>query len=322
VWIVGWYACAIVSNLALKAYLGGAPTLAHVVLATWTAFAVASWPFFVRVVRGGGGGGRWARMRAELTRDALIVGLLHAAATGLTNVAILAASLAYAHTVKATEPLFTAVLSRQLLRERLPWPALAAVVTVVAGVALTSWTEGTLSPLGLAAALASNVASATRAVLFKRAYGAGDTGGGGGSGGDSALDAFSRMSYVAAVALTPLLLLVATVVPTMPLAAVAGGAWTTPTDLAALLAVASLTSAGYFACSFEVLTRIPAVAHALVNVMKRVAIIVTSLALFRSAVSPANAVGLVLANVGIAAYAMVLRARTAETAVRAPTSAV
>ena len=314
-WISGWYACAVVSNLTLKAYLNAVPSLAHVVFATWAAFAVAAIPFLGRVVRGAGGGGEAggslrSRVAAELSRDALTVGTLHALATGLTNVSILVATLAYAHTIKATEPIFTSLLSRQLLNDRLPWSAHAAILTVIGGVILTSFSEGELSWAGLAAALAANIASATRAVLFKRAY-----------GHASAADAFTRMSFVAAVLLTPLLLLVAVALPTVPLsdkaaAAIAAlddagpdGLSVTP-SLAWILALSSATSAGYFACSFHVLTLMHAVSHALVNVMKRVVIILTSMVLFRTPATPANVVGIFIANLGIGAYSMILKAST------------
>ena len=331
-WVAAWYVCAVVSNLTLKSYLNAVPSLAHVVGATWAAFAVAAVPCAVRLLRlrgdgeaaarGGGGilhgvgGGDDAatatllgRVRAEMTRDALAVGVLHTLATGLTNVSILAGTLAYAHTIKATEPVFTSLLSRQLLNDHLPWTAHAAILVVVVGVILTSFSEGELSWLGLAAALAANVSSAARAVVFKRAYGQA-----------SAADAFARMSLVAAVLVTPLLALVAIALPTLPLSDMAAtaiarmklvssdtvGLALTP-ELAALLAISSVTSAGYFACSFHVLTVMHAVSHALVNVMKRVVIILTSMVLFRSPATIANVVGIFIANVGIGAYSLILK---------------
>jgi solute carrier family 35, member E1 len=310
-WITGWYICAVVSNLTLKAYLNVVPSLAHVVGATSAAFAVAAAPCAITFLRGSGDVTTsaapttktlLARLRVELTRDALLVGVLHALATILTNVSILAGTLAYAHTIKATEPIFTSLLSRQLLNERLPWTAHAAIFVVVGGVILTSFSEGELSGVGLATALAANLFSAARAVIFKRAY-----------GHESAADAFARMSLVATLLVTPLLALVSTVLPTIPLspkaaAAIAHAQLLAPDGatglaitpkLAWLLSVSSVTSAGYFACSFHVLTLMHAVSHALVNVMKRVIIILTSMMLFRTPATIVNIVGIFIANVGI-----------------------
>ena len=305
-WIAGWYLCAIGSNLALKTYLAARPLLVDVLFATWLASAVAAVPTALRIVRGGEAEGRGtigvavpssvsARLRAEVSRDTMVVGGLHLVATALTNVSILVTTLAYAHTIKATEPIFTSILSRQLLSERLPWIAHAAIVVVVVGVALTSYSEAEPSVVGLAAALIANVASATRAVLFKRAY-----------GHSSAAQAFGRMSLVATMLLTPILLLAMVVVPDLPLGAgVTPAPWTA--YVAWMITVASVLNAGYFTCSFHVLTFMHAVSHALVNVMKRVAIIVTSMVLFHTPATTANMVGIAIANVGIGIYSVSLR---------------
>jgi drug/metabolite transporter (DMT)-like permease len=88
-----------------------------------------------------------------------------------TNLSLKFAPVAFSHTIKASECIFTAVLALAILGQRLRSAAYMALVPTAAGVALSAASEMHFDLRGLLAALGSNTFFAARSVLSTRVLG-------------------------------------------------------------------------------------------------------------------------------------------------------
>ncbi|VAH58530.1 unnamed protein product [Triticum turgidum subsp. durum] len=95
----------------------------------------------------------------------------HMLGTVFTNMSLGKVAVSFTHTVKASEPFFTVLLSAFFLGE-VPSPlVLGSLVPIVGGVALASLTEVSFNWVGFWSAMASNLLNQTRNVLSKRLLG-------------------------------------------------------------------------------------------------------------------------------------------------------
>ena len=93
---------------------------------------------------------------------------VHAVGFLMTNLSLFSLPVSFTHTVKASESLFTAFLSAVFLSMPLSPLLLLSLLPIVAGVAISSWSEGEFHLLGFAAAITSNLCFALRSVLSTR----------------------------------------------------------------------------------------------------------------------------------------------------------
>ncbi|XP_039748850.1 solute carrier family 35 member E1 homolog [Pararge aegeria] len=276
---VAWYALSSASNVVGKLVLTELPLPVTVAAAQLAATAALSVPalavFGVRRAP--------AFPRAAYLRVLLPLAAAKFLTTVFTQVSIWKVPVSYAHTVKATTPLWTALLARVLLGERVARGVAGALLLIALGVGVASLTELHFDALGLGAALAAAALLSLQQLGAKRAL------------RDARLHPLRLLQLLSALALLPLL----------PLwLAEAGGlaraAWSR--RAAALLAADGALAWLQAVAAFSVLSRVSALGYAVASAAKRAAVVAASLLLLRNPAPPLNLAGMALALLGVLAY--------------------
>ncbi|KAM0901292.1 hypothetical protein ACQ4PT_020105 [Festuca glaucescens] len=220
----------------------------------------------------------------------------HMLGTVFTNMSLGAVAVSFTHTIKASEPFFTVLLSAFFLGE---WPSLlvlGSLVPIVGGVALASLTEVSFNWVGFWSAMASNLLNQTRNVLSKRLL-----------GGEEMMQEESMDDINLFSVITVLSFLLS-----CPLMLLAEGVKFSPAylqstglnlqELCVRAALAGLCFHGYQKISYMILARVSPVTHSVANCVKRVVVIVSSVLFFRTPISPVNALGTGAALGGVYLY--------------------
>ncbi|XP_014359926.2 solute carrier family 35 member E1 homolog [Papilio machaon] len=207
--------------------------------------------------------------------------------TMFSQVSIWKVPISYAHTVKATTPLWTALLARLLTGERQTRGVQAALVLIAAGVALASATEMHFDAVGLGAALAAAALLALQHIYSKRVMR--DT-------GVHHLRLLQKLGRLALLLLLPLWAVVEGGAPSR----LAGAPHAA--RLAALLAADGALAWLQAVVAFSVLSRVSPLAYAVASAAKRAAVVAASLLLLRNPAPPLNLAGMALAALGVLVY--------------------
>ena len=293
-----WYGFNIVFNIYNKQILKSFPypvTVTLIELGIGSALIAAMWA-------------SGAKKPPSLTKDMLkpIVPLavIHAVGNLLTNVSLGKVAVSFTHTIKASEPFFSVLLSALFLGDIPSLAVVLALVPVVGGVALASMTEVSFCWAGFLAALGSNITFQSRNVLSKKMMGMSVI-----KGAIDNINLFSVITMLSCLVCLPVAVGLEGVRFT-PAAIAATGA--SVSELTKALMVAGFCFQMYQQISYMILSRVSPVTHSVGNCMKRVTVIVVTLLYFKNPVSPLNMVGTAMALGGVFLYSRAKRAEGAK----------
>ena len=310
-----WYGSYLAFNLVSKATLAAWPAPGPLALHALYQLAAAGISAALVAARCEGGPRELSRLLAADAGRGWRQSAASALSHGAALTAIGGASLCFAHTVKAAEPLFAAALGASVFGKRVTSMQWLTIVPVIAGVSYSSMSQGAafawsplLSALACVATLAYHNASVKLSLSPPETDG----------NGDEAMLAARTAPVVGAplrmyarVALRASVLSVigalllgggpsALAASAAQAAAVLGGA----DVLAWRVAVGGVTFASYNLMALVALGELSALSSSVGNVAKRVVVVVASCVLFGTPVSARQALGFGVAMAGVLAYSL------------------
>ncbi|XP_031277720.1 phosphoenolpyruvate/phosphate translocator 1, chloroplastic [Pistacia vera] len=227
----------------------------------------------------------------------LPLAVVHTLGNLFTNMSLGKVAVSFTHTIKAMEPFFSVVLSAMFLGELPTLWVVSSLVPIVGGVALASVTEVSFNWAGFWSAMASNLTNQSRNVLSKKVM-------------VKKEDSLDNITLFSIITIMSFLLLA-------PVAVFMEGVKFTPAYLQSagldvkVIATRSLIAAlcfhAYQQVSYMILQRVSPVTHSVGNCVKRVVVIVSSVIVFKTPVSPINALGTGIALAGVFLYSRVKR---------------
>jgi solute carrier family 35 protein E1 len=210
-----------------------------------------------------------------------------------------AGAISFTHIVKATEPVWSALLLGVCFKEMLPLPVYLSLVPIIGGVGLASLKELSFSWLSFTTGTLSAVTSATKAILAKKVLD-------GKPLGENLTPAnmFAVLTILGFLFILPASLLIEG--PAKVAAAYTGAlaAGYTKMQLFRLLGISGFLYYIYNEVAFLALSEVAPVTHAVANTVKRVVIILASVIVFRNPVSKLGALGSAMAILGATAYSV------------------
>lgn len=287
-----WYALNIAYNITNKKVL-------NAVSLPWMQSTLSLWMGIPLVLALWGTG---ARKKPELTQAEVgkmvpIAGM-HAIGHLAAVISFAWGAVSFTQIVKAAEPVFTAGLSGIFLGQIFHPAVYLALVPVIGGVALASLGELSFSAIAFGGAMLSNITFAFRAILSKKILG------GDGIGKNmNASNIYAVMTILAAIISTPLAIWQEGALVTSALATASANGFTTA-YIAKNVILSGLAFFLYNEVAFQALDQVNAVTHAVANTIKRVAIIMASVVIFGTPMTPVGIAGSSVAIVGVLLYSL------------------
>lgn len=226
------------------------------------------------------------------------VGVMHMLGHVFGVISFGAGAISFTHIVKASEPLFTALGSAVFFKQFFAMPVYLSLLPVVAGVGLASLKELTFSWLSFGTAMGSNLCCALRGVFSKNAMT--------GSKYENldALNLYNLLTILSGLMLIPATALME--------GGKARGVWDTAVAAGVnpntFMLHAVLSGVYYYlynAVAFLTLEQVHPVTHAVGNTIKRVVIILTSVIVFKTQMTPLGTLGSAMAIGGVFIYSLV-----------------
>lgn len=236
----------------------------------------------------------------------------HAAGFLLTNMSLGKVSVAFTHTVKATEPFFSAALTPSILGDIPTWGIVGSLVPIVGGVALASATDASFNWVGFLCAVGSNIALQSRNVLSKKLM-KDKSDGDAQRGRERAqvlesldnVNLFATMTVFALLVLAPVALLWEGA-PLATAAAAPAATGMSTTQLWWMLAMGGACRCLDVLSSYMILNRVSPVTHSVGNCVKRAVVIAVSIVIFKTPMTWVTALGTCLALAGVLLYSMIV----------------
>ena len=211
-----------------------------------------------------------------------------------------AGAISFTHILKATEPVWSALIMAAFFGEFLPASVYATLVPIIAGVGIASVQELSFTWLSFVAGTLSAVTSATKAILSKKVLD-------GKPLGENLTPAnmFAVLSILGFLCILPPSLVIEG--PGAFKAAWAGALERgyTSAGLLRLLGASGFLYYIYNEVAFLALSEVAPLTHAITNTVKRVVIILASLVVFKNPITGVGALGSAVAIAGATAYSIV-----------------
>jgi len=201
----------------------------------------------------------------------------------LAHISVWKVPVSYAHTVKATMPIFTVIISRVFLGTRHTTLVYCSLLPIVSGVAVATISEVAFDMMGLMTALAATAGFAIITIFSKQALR--DT-------GMHHLRLLQQLGQMAAIMFFPVWLLGdgPSILPELT------------TDTLILLLVDGALHWLQNILAFTLLKLVATLTYAVANVTKRIAVISVSLLLLKNPVTWVNLGGMGMAILGVFCY--------------------
>lgn len=215
---------------------------------------------------------------------------MHAIGHIAANLSFAAVAISLTHTVKTLEPAFNVVMARLVLGEATPLPAMLSLIPIILGVSMASAGEMSFNWMGFLTAMASNLTFSFRAVWSKMAM----------SKTLSSTAVYAYTTLISVIICVPLCLIAegGTLMKGVETAIATVGAQRFYLDLFMVGMLYHL----YNQFAFNTLQRVSPVSHGVCNVVKRIAIIFSSVFFFHQAMSTQALVGTCIAIFGTWLY--------------------
>ncbi|CAA2960439.1 phosphoenolpyruvate phosphate translocator 1, chloroplastic [Olea europaea subsp. europaea] len=157
-----WYLFNVYFNIYDKQVLEVFPyplTITLVQLAVGTLLVIFMWIFNLY---------KRPKLSSRQLATILPLAVMHTLGHLFTNMSLGKVSVSFTHTIKATEPFFSVVLSAMFIGEFPTIWVVSSLLPIVGGVVLASMTEASFNWAGFWSAMASNLTNQSRNVLSKK----------------------------------------------------------------------------------------------------------------------------------------------------------